>query len=34
VLLATGVLGTLMSPFVVGVASLIETLTGVNLPGV
>jgi Zn-dependent protease len=33
VLLATGVLGQLMSPFVVAVASLIEALTGVNLPG-
>jgi Zn-dependent protease len=32
-LLATGVLGTLMTPFVVAVGALIETLTGVNLPG-
>jgi len=32
-LLATGVLGTLMMPFVVGVGTLIEMLTGVNLPG-
>jgi Zn-dependent protease len=32
-LLATGVLGTLMTPFVVGVGALIETLTGVNIPG-
>jgi Zn-dependent protease len=33
VLLYTNVLGRLMTPFVVGIATLIETITGVNLPG-
>jgi len=32
VLLATGLLSTLMAPFVIGVGGLIETITGVNLP--
>jgi Zn-dependent protease len=32
-LLATGVLGTLMMPFVIAVGALIETITGVSIPG-